>query len=130
MPTQDNPIVPPEMPFCHTAKLNSKGEIVDETYTVRAANWDRFQSNDTLMGKVIAQRQLDVRKLQPADLSRINSNGNGKHEPEAPLDEDPDPECPIHQVPLTRHEKDGEVWFSHKAKGKRGDYWCRGGEKR
>ena len=32
--------------------------------------------------------------------------------------------CPIHNVPMTRHEKDGEVWYSHKIQGT--DKWCKG----
>jgi len=35
----------------------------------------------------------------------------------------PDPAwCPIHGVAMKRREKDGQVWYSHKA----GDGWCRG----
>jgi len=33
--------------------------------------------------------------------------------------------CPIHGVPMRRHERDGDVWYSHRlADGT----WCRGGE--
>jgi hypothetical protein len=36
---------------------------------------------------------------------------------------EPDPAwCPIHQVMMARHEKDGKGWYSHKV----GDAWCRG----
>jgi len=35
----------------------------------------------------------------------------------------PDPSwCPIHKVKMKRREKNGGVWYSHKAK----DGWCRG----
>ena len=30
--------------------------------------------------------------------------------------------CPIHGCAMKRREKDGQVWYSHKA----GDAWCRG----
>jgi hypothetical protein len=30
--------------------------------------------------------------------------------------------CPIHQVEMRQHEKNGQVWYSHKD----GEAWCRG----
>ncbi len=34
--------------------------------------------------------------------------------------------CPIHSVEMNRPERDGQVWFSHRAKGREGEYWCKG----
>lgn len=34
--------------------------------------------------------------------------------------------CSIHNVEMRRYERDGEVWYSHKAQGERGEYWCKG----
>ncbi len=34
--------------------------------------------------------------------------------------------CSIHNVEMPRHERDGEVWYSHRAKGPNGEYWCKG----
>jgi hypothetical protein len=55
------------------------------------------------------------------------TNGNGAgHGPT--VDEGPHV-CPIHNVPMKRREKHGDVWYSHKAIGPNGaEFWCRGGE--
>ncbi len=34
--------------------------------------------------------------------------------------------CAIHNVEMARHERNGEVWYSHRAKGPNGEYWCKG----
>jgi len=44
------------------------------------------------------------------------SNGNKAKSVET------DQKCPIHDVPMRKFEKDGRVWFSHKAD----DGWCSG----
>ena len=35
--------------------------------------------------------------------------------------------CEIHQAAMGKHEKDNQVWYSHKAPDGR---WCRGGKKK
>lgn len=53
-------------------------------------------------------------------IARDNGNGNG-NEPEAHV-------CPIHHVAMRRREKNGDVWYSHKAINPEtgAEYWCRG----
>jgi len=52
------------------------------------------------------------------DIADGNGNGNGNgHDRNW---------CPIHECQMKRWEKDGRVWFSHKA----GDEWCSGKAKR
>ncbi len=34
--------------------------------------------------------------------------------------------CPIHNVEMPKHERNGEVWYSHRARGPNGEYWCKG----
>lgn len=34
--------------------------------------------------------------------------------------------CPIHEVQMKRHEKDGSAWYSHQVDGE----WCHGKEKK
>jgi hypothetical protein len=48
----------------------------------------------------------------------------GELEAEAP--QDSPSWCPIHNVEMRRYERSGEVWYSHKAQGDRGEYWCKG----
>lgn len=52
-----------------------------------------------------------------ASSNSSNGNGNG-HEQDRSW-------CPIHQCSMRKWEKDGRVWYSHKA----GDQWCTGKEK-
>ena len=47
--------------------------------------------------------------------SEQSDNGNGHNQDERSF-------CPIHQCEMKRWEKDGRVWYSHKA----GDQWCTG----
>jgi hypothetical protein len=52
-------------------------------------------------------------------------NGRPGQEPEG----EPDPSiCPIHHVQMQRREKQGDVWYSHKAIDPEtgAEYWCRG----
>jgi hypothetical protein len=53
------------------------------------------------------------------DSTNSNSNGNGNNGHDRSW-------CPIHECEMKRWEKDGRVWFSHKA----GDEWCSGKVKR
>ncbi len=45
---------------------------------------------------------------------------------EAEVPQDSPSWCPIHNVEMRRYERNGEVWYSHKAQGDRGEYWCKG----
>lgn len=43
----------------------------------------------------------------------------------APAPDPSDPSwCPIHNVAMKRHERNGQVWYSHRD----GEAWCRGGK--
>jgi len=48
-----------------------------------------------------------------------NDSGGSKPEPNV---------CPIHHVAMRRREKNGDVWYSHKAIDPEtgAEYWCRG----
>jgi hypothetical protein len=50
---------------------------------------------------------------------QANNNGNNHNGHERNW-------CPIHECEMTKWEKGGRVWYSHKA----GDQWCRGKPKR
>ncbi|MGB8645440.1 MAG: hypothetical protein WCF84_09395 [Anaerolineae bacterium] len=47
-------------------------------------------------------------------------------EMEAELPQESASWCPIHNLEMRRYERNGEVWYSHKAQGDRGEYWCKG----
>jgi hypothetical protein len=47
----------------------------------------------------------------------------------APAKEKPKGWCPIHDVQMKRHEKDGQTWYSHKDDTTNGE-WCNGKEKK
>ena len=50
-------------------------------------------------------------------------NGNGTHGTSGPNGTDANPSwCAIHGCEMKRWERDGRVWYSHKANGE----WCRG----
>ena len=50
---------------------------------------------------------------QPESDSKSSTLDNGS----------PDPSwCPVHNVTMKRRERNGQVWFSHKANGQ----WCKG----
>jgi hypothetical protein len=51
-----------------------------------------------------------------------NNGHNGSAEQSNGNDPDERSFCPIHQCTMKRWEKDGRVWYSHKA----GDQWCTG----
>lgn len=56
---------------------------------------------------------------QPEAKEEKTSNGKGNGQSQ----EDGNPAwCPIHECEMKRWEKDGRVWYSHKADGS----WCRG----
>ncbi len=48
----------------------------------------------------------------------------GEMEAESP--QDSPSWCPIHNVEMRRYERGGEVWYSHRVQGDRGEYWCKG----
>ena len=56
---------------------------------------------------------------KPEVNGQPNTNGNGNNNGH------PANFCPIHQCEMKRWEKDGKVWFSHKAEGG----WCTGKSK-
>ena len=56
-------------------------------------------------------------------------NGNGYKPPAAPRsrnDQDSAVRCSIHEVSMNRREKNGKVWYSHKAPD---GSWCNGKKK-
>jgi hypothetical protein len=72
--------------------------------------------------------------LEWLDTEGFETTQKGRYYPNPPApsgnsvnapDPTPQPDwCPIHRVQMKRREKDGQVWYSHKA----GDDWCRGSE--
>ena len=59
---------------------------------------------------------------KPAFAAPSNNGHNGSAEPSNGEAHDERAWCPIHNVTMKRWEKDGRVWYSHKA----GDQWCTG----
>jgi len=59
-------------------------------------------------------------QIQPALFSKSAPLPIGENGPETR-------ECPIHHVPMARHEKGNSHWYSHKIVGADGsESWCRG----
>ena len=58
--------------------------------------------------------------------ANVPENGNGNNHAAPSNGGNHASWCPIHNVEMKRWEKDGRVWFSHKA----GDEWCSGMPKR
>ncbi|MBU1621898.1 MAG: hypothetical protein KJ604_20775 [Gammaproteobacteria bacterium] len=59
-------------------------------------------------------------QIQPALFSRSAppDNGNGDADTK---------ECPVHHVPMERHDKGNSHWYSHKVTNPDGtESWCRG----
>ena len=86
----------------------------------------RGESGGDLLPKTQAAiAWLQEHGAQPTRLpSGTIANGNGQPAAAPTLpDGSPDPAwCSIHGIAMTRREKDGQVWYSHKD----GDGWCRG----
>jgi hypothetical protein len=74
----------------------------------------------TLQGDVnaVILRRID---RTPADLREAERDNN------APRGKSDVHMCSIHNCEMTRHEKDGHTWYSHKAPN---DSWCRGKAKK
>jgi hypothetical protein len=56
-----------------------------------------------------------VRRILPRILEKVNGNAAAPP-PDVPM-------CPIHHVPMRRHTKGDQAWYSHKAPD---GSWCRG----
>lgn len=85
--------------------------------TLRAAT-----GSDLLKKAAGAMKALVDAGCTPAATKPTNGNGKPQEAPRMP-DGTPDPTwCPIHAVAMKRHEKDGQVWYSHKD----GELYCRG----
>lgn len=97
------------------------------TFTEAPASWnvryvtaDGFEAQLTLRGEngtqVLDRAAIALKHLveQGGLPTGGKSNGNGATNPAA--------FCTIHNVTMKRHEKDGQIWYSHKV----GEDYCRG----
>lgn len=89
----------------------------------------RGESGAELLPKTLkALEWLTANGAEPTRISPATYNGNGTAagkpaEPPKLADGSIDPTwCAIHGVAMKRHEKDGQVWYSHKV----GDSYCKG----
>lgn len=80
---------------------------------------------DTTGASLLVKAQAAIKALLAAGCVPTKpANGNGKPpEPPKMADGTIDPTwCAVHGVAMKRHEKDNQVWYSHKI----GDNYCRG----
>lgn len=90
----------------------------------------RSETGSDLLPKTLkALDWLEANKAEPTRVSAATFNGNGNGKQAEPVyvpvtdDGHPDPTwCALHSVAMSRREKNGQVWFSHKA----GDSYCKG----
>ncbi len=70
------------------------------------------------------QAALEWMAAHGAEPTTTTTNGNG-HNGGAGA---PPEICPVHSVAMQRREKNGDVWYSHKAVNPEtgSEYWCRG----
>jgi len=80
-------------------------------------------------GEVLPKLETAVEWLEghgaaPADFGNGNGNGTDSADSDGPTI------CPIHHVAMKRREKNGDIWYSHKAHDASTgqEYWCRGGQ--
>ena len=81
-----------------------------------------YAESERLLGKIESEieHHAEERQLEPAwQASQPEAAASG------PRSADP-AWCPVHNCQMTRKEKNGDVWYSHKAPD---GSWCRGGEK-
>lgn len=113
----ENPLL---SPVAETANLESSA-----IWTVRYIDASGYECQLSLEARTgmeaLNKAQLAIEKLKESQcipLSQRSSNSQGK----APESENQNPRCSIHNVPMRRWEKNGKVWYAHKAD----DHWCRG----
>jgi hypothetical protein len=99
-------ISPNGYPWMLTVRQESAEEFVAQLE--RTENWlIRKEWAPDLWRKPANKKQLE--------LQQASREASGEAEQDETW-------CPIHQASMTRREKHGEVWYSHKA----GDVWCNG----
>lgn len=103
----------PEAPASVTVKFSLKG--FDTMLTLRD------HSGYELLKKL--ETALDT-------LEKMGAEPTAHRQPATPQDNGQEPDgkiCPLHSAKMTRREKQGDVWYSHKAYSPDGaEYWCRG----
>jgi hypothetical protein len=120
MSDQNNPENNPDEPASWSTHYMDPSGFECEL-TLRAAN-----GADLLKKAGAALLNLVNAGCQP--VQRVANIGGGSKPIEAPKmpDGSPDPTwCTIHGLAMSRHEKNGQIWFSHKV----GDDYCKGGKK-
>jgi hypothetical protein len=114
------------------------------SWNTRYINPEGFECQFTLRGEsgqeVLEKANAAITYLLSSGCSPVVNrySNNGKASASAPENGDSNDHapssnggnrgswCPIHNVEMKRWEKDGRVWFSHKA----GEQWCSGKAKR
>ena len=90
-------------------------------FTVRDCEATRFMSRLNSLECWLVDNGWQPAAAAPASPSPAN-NGHAE-DSSAKI-------CPIHGAKMTRREKAGDTWYSHKAYRPDGtEYWCRGEEK-
>jgi len=101
------------------------------SWTVRYTSPEGFDCMLTLRGTevkaVMGQAKAAVEAMVKAGCKPQASRppaggGNGNGGQAAKAEHGPE-WCPIHEVDMTKHKKDGQVWYSHKTPD---GEWCRG----
>lgn len=103
------------------------------TVQVRLAGYDtaltlRGDSGAEVLPKLqAALGWLEEHGAEPTTSHTPTGNGNGGGGNGGGANGDPKI-CPIHHVAMQRREKNGDVWYSHKAVNPEtgAEYWCRG----
>ena len=106
------------------------------SWTVKAFDADGFdcmltlRDDDTqrLMGRAVKSLEwLKKQGFEPLPPRRRNGGQPAAAAPAAGNGGEAPAWCNIHSAKMNRHEKNGDVWYSHKAHNQDGsEFWCRG----
>lgn len=102
------------------------GQLLEAGFEPIARGYGRSESRAAIPRPVEPAKQETPLPLEPAPLFDDAWTGDEAEADKATAAHDSPSWCPIHNVEMRRYERNGEVWYSHKAQGERGEYWCKG----
>ncbi|MEE9145792.1 MAG: hypothetical protein V3U27_00140 [Candidatus Tectomicrobia bacterium] len=113
-------------PIIHSMSWTDRGTGVSHSVNLRADTWAELVPDIQTISEV-AKKHLQASAPKPAAQPEAPATPPAPRE-EAANEYPNDPGwCSIHQTEMRRHEKNGDVWYSHK--DAETDRWCKGPKK-